>query len=160
MQSKTKRPKQTPKPQEKKEPEDLAAAEQPLFFYGPPPALLPLYTNSGFDKSIHPESLLKMMRLGCTRSEVCASWGITYGTFNDWLEQYPELAEAFVIGKPAFDAYYKVALRASAFGQAKTIREGSLFFYLKNVAGFDDAGGSHEFSDSTNAELDIVGEDG
>lgn len=144
---------------ENKEPEDLDGAEQKLFFYGPPPALIPLYLDSTFDKNKHPQNLLDSMRLGLTRSEVCAAWGITYSKFNEWLEQYPELAEAFVIGKPAFDAYYKVALRASAFGLAKGVREGSLFFYLKNVAGFDDAGGSHEFSDSTNAELDIVGED-
>lgn len=144
---------------ENKEPEDLDEAEQKLFYYGPPPALMPLYTNSGFDKKVHPESLLLMMREGKTRSEVCAAWSITYTMFNDWLTQYPELAEAFVVGKPAFDAYYKKALRDSAFGLSKGVREGSLFFYIKNVAGFDDQGGGHEYGDSTNAELDIVGED-
>ena len=134
----------------------LETPEQPLFYYGPPPAIKALYKKLEFDKEFHPEDLMKHMSEGSTRSEVCAAWGITYTKFNEWLDQYPELAEAYAVGKPAYDAYYKRSLRLSAFGQLKTVREGSLFFMLKNVAGFDEGGGSHEFNDGTGAELEFV----
>lgn len=96
------------------------------------------------------------MSKGTSRSEICASWGITYSEFNDWLEGYAELAQAYAYGKPAFDAYYKRALRDAAFGVAEKVRENSLFFMLKNQAGFDEDGGGHEFQDSQGAELEFV----
>ena len=96
------------------------------------------------------------MQEGSSRSEVCAAWGITYSTFNEWLDAFPEMAEAYAVGKPAFDAYYKKALRLSSFGQLKVVREGSLFFMLKNLAGFAEDGGGHEFGDGQGAELEFV----
>lgn len=100
--------------------------------------------------------LLAHMREGHTRSEIVAAWGITYSTFNDWLDTKAELAQAYAAGKPAYDAYYKSALRYSAFGQLQRVRENSLFFMLKNVAGFEDHGGGHEFADGQMAELEFV----
>lgn len=143
-------------PIKKPEIEGLAEAEQPLFFYGPPPAIKALYKKLEFDKDFHPEDLMKHMCEGSSRSEICAAWGITYSKFNEWLDECPELAEAYAVGKPAFDAYYKRALRLSSFGQLKMVREGSLFFMLKNLAGFDEGGGSHEFGDGQGAELEFV----
>lgn len=96
------------------------------------------------------------MRAGKSRSEIVASWGITYSRFNEWLDAYPELAEAYAVGKPAFDAYYKQALRDSSFGVARSVRENSLFFMLKNQAGFEDSGGGHEFADAQTSELEFV----
>lgn len=144
--------------EEKKKPEldGLAEPEQPLFYYGPPPAIRALYKKLEYDREFHPEDLLKHMQEGSSRSEVCAAWGITYSKFNDWLDCHAELAEAYAMGKPAFDAYYKKALRLSSFGQLKTVREGSLFFMLKNIAGYDEGGGSHEYGDGQGAELEFV----
>lgn len=136
--------------------EGLAEAEQPLFYFGPPPAIKALYKKLEFDKDFHPQDLLKHMQEGSTRSEICAAWGITYSKFNEWLDQYNELAEAYAVGKPAFDAYYKRALRHSAFKQAQSVRENSLFFMLKNIAGYDDQGGQHEYGDGESAELEFV----
>lgn len=141
------------------EPEGLVSPEQPLFYAGPPPAIRTLYFKEGFDKDFHPQDLLKHMQEGSSRSEICAAWGITYDRFNQWLDSYPELAEAYAMGKPAFDAYYKRALRHSAFGQMIKVRENSLFFMLKNVAGFDDQGGQHDFSDGTASDLEFVDDD-
>lgn len=155
-QSQTSKQKTKSKPEP--EIEGLLEAEQPLFYYGAPPAIKQLYKGEGFDKDFHPLDLLKHMQEGSSRSEICAAWGITYSKFNEWLESYAELAEAFAVGKPAFDAYYKRALRHSAFGQAKSIREGSLFFLLKNQAGFDEQGGGHEFSDGQSAEVEFIDE--
>lgn len=140
----------------KPEIEGLLEPEQPLFFYGPPPAIKALYKKLEFDRKFHPEDLLKHMLEGSSRSEICAAWGITYSRFNEWLDEHAELAEAYAVGKPGFDAYYKKALRLSAFGQLKLVREGSLFFMLKNLAGFDEGGGSHEFGDGQGAELEFV----
>lgn len=140
----------------KPEIEGLVEAEQPLFYYGPPPAIKALYKKLEFDNDFHPMDLIKHMGEGSSRSEVCAAWGITYSRFNEWLDEYAEMAEAYAIGKPLFDAYYKRALRLSAFGQLKLVREGSLFFMLKNVAGFDEGGGSHEYGDGQGAELEFV----
>lgn len=151
-------PKKKTKVEEKKkvEVEGLAEPEQPLFYYGPPPAIKALYKKLEFDSKFHPEDLLKHMQEGSSRSEICAAWGITYSKLNEWLDEHAELAEAFAMGKPSFDAYYKRAVRLSAFGQLKSVRENSLFFMLKNMAGFDEGGGQHEFGDGQTAELEFV----
>jgi len=136
----------------------LLGANQPLFYYGPPPAIKAIYKNSIYDSAFHPMNLIEQMSAGHTRSEIVASWGITYSAFNNWLESYADLAEAYAVGKPAFDAYHKQALRHSAFGQSKNVRENSLFFLLKNVAGFDENSGGHEYRDGAVAEVEFVDE--
>lgn len=136
----------------------LIGSNQPLFYYGPPPAIKQIYKSSLYDKDFHPADLVHHMRNGKSRSEIVAFWGITYSRFNDWLDSFPEMAEAYSIGKPAFDAYYKQALRDSSFGVAKSVRENSLFFMLKNQAGFDEGGGNHEYADAQSAELEFVDE--
>ena len=93
--------------------EGLAEPEQPLFYYGPPPAIKALYKKLEFDKDFHPMDLMKHMGEGSSPSEICAAWGITYSKFNEWLDECPELAEAYAVGKPSYDAYYKRALRLS-----------------------------------------------
>lgn len=159
--TKDKKKKPANKAAAKKEPEieGLEDAEQPLFYYGPPPAIKTLYKKLEFDVDFHPFDLLKHMQEGSSRSEICAAWGITYSKLNEWLDDHPELAEAYAVGKPSYDAYYKRALRHSAFGQMKGVRENSLFFMLKNIAGFDEGGGQHEFGDGQGAELEFVDED-
>ena len=137
---------------------DLDKSEQPLLYYGPPPAIKALYKKSGFDKDFHPDDLLKHMGEGSTRSEICAAWGITYQMFNDWIDTYPELSNAFAVGKPMFDAYYKRALKFMAFGMMPKARDYSFHFLIKNVAGFNDGGGDHDFSDGSNATLEFVDE--
>lgn len=127
----------------------------PVFYYGPPPAIRLLQSNNKYDKDFHPLDFLAHLREGSTRSEVCAAWGITYSTLNKWIESYPEMAEAYAVGKPAYEAYYKRALKLAAFGQLKTVKENSLFFLLKNVAGFTDDG-AHEFGDGEQAEIEFV----
>lgn len=97
--------------------------------------------------------LVKHMQEGSTLSEVCAAWGITYSKFSDWLDAYPEFAEAYKVGKPAFDAYYKRALRFVAFGMMPKARDYSLHFLLKNQVGFHDDGGHQEYAHSSAAEL-------
>lgn len=159
LKKKSKAPSRTETKKKQPEIKGLAEPEQPLLYCGPPPAIKQLYKGEGYDKDFHPHDLLKHMQEGSSRSEICAAWGVTYSKFNEWLEANPELAEAYAVGKPAFDAYYKRALRHSAFGQAKTIREGSLFFMLKNQAGFADEGGGHEFSDGQTAEVEFVDEE-
>lgn len=146
---------------DKKSPEieGLLEAEQSLFYYGPPPAIKCLYKKLEFDADFHPHDLISHMSEGSSRSEICAAWGITYSKFNDWLDDYAEMAEAYSIGKPAYDAFYKKALRLSAFGQLKLVKENSLFFMLKNVAGFDEGGGSHEYGDGQGAELEFIDEE-
>lgn len=103
--------------------------------------------------------LLYHMRDGATRSEIVAAWGITYTKFNDWLEKYAELAEAFAVGKPAFEAFWKRALRYSAFNQIAKVREESLFMIMKNSVGLSKEGGTHEYGEGEGAELDFIYED-
>lgn len=137
----------------------LAEADQPLFYYGPPPAIKATYKKLEYDSDFHPQDLVMHMQQGSSRSEICAAWGITYSMFNDWLDQYPELGMAFATGRPAFDAYYKRALRHAAFGQMKGVNEKSLFFMLKNQAGFTEDGGDHEYADGQNADIEFVDDD-
>jgi hypothetical protein len=152
------RPKAKPKTKPSHEPDGLEEPEQPLFFYGPPPSIKTLYTKNEFDRKFHPQDLLKHMQEGSTKSEICAAWGVTYSKFNEWLDAHPEFASAYAAGKPAYDAFYKRALRLAAFGQLKTVKENSLFFMLKNVAGFTEDGG-HEFSDGNEADVEFVDDD-
>jgi hypothetical protein len=149
------------KKQKQKAPVDLGLEnpEQALFFYGPPPAIKTVTQKHEYDKDFHPMDLLYHMRDGATRSEIVAAWGITYTKFNDWLEKYPELAEAFAVGKPAFEAFWKRTLRYSAFKQLQLVREDSLFMLLKNSVGFGNEGGSHEYGEGDAAELEFIYED-
>lgn len=158
------KPKRKPRQDKKKletktlenELDDLIGKEQPIFYYGPPPAIKQMYKNSGYDKNFHPADMLEHMRNGASRSEIVAAWGITYSLFNEWLDSKPELANAYAIGRPAFDAFHKRAVRLSAYGQLTRVRENSLFFMLKNIAGFEEGGGGHEYADGQNAELEFV----
>lgn len=134
----------------------LIGKEQPLFFFGPPPAIKAIYGKCEFDKDFHPQDMLEHMRNGKTRSEIVAAWGITYTKFNDWITAHPELAEAYSIGIPAFEAYYKSTLRYVSFGMMPKANSFSLHFMLKNLAGFDENGGAHEFAEAQNAELEFV----
>lgn len=154
--SRSKSIKKSPKAKPKQGVPGLIGDEQPLLFYGPPPAIKAMYKATGFDKTFHPQDLLAHMREGHSRSEIVAAWGITYSNFNEWLDSFPELAEAYAVGKPAFDAYHKRTLRYSAFGMMPEVNEKSLFFMLKNQAGFVEDGGGHEYSDGGGAELEFI----
>lgn len=146
------------KPEEKEDGEidGLLGKEQPLFFFGPPPAIAQIYKNTDYDKDFHPHDLLSHMRNGRTRSEIIAAWGITYSKFTEWIESFPEMAEALAVGVPAYDAYHKSTLRYVAFGMMPKAKEYSLHFMLKNFAGFDDSNGSHEFEDGQESDLEFV----
>lgn len=144
------------KKEEDGELEGLDGREQPLFFFGPPPAIKVLYTGTDYDKEFHPADLLAHMREGKTRSEIVAAWGITYEKFNNWIDTFPEMSEAYAVGIPAFNAYYKATLRHVSFGQMPKAKEYSLHFMLKNFAGFDDSGGAHEFADGQSASVEFV----
>jgi hypothetical protein len=137
----------------------LLGKNQPLFFFGPPPAIAQIYKHTDYDKDFHPRDLLSHMRNGKTRSEIVAAWGITYSKFTEWIESFPEMAEALSVGVPAYDAYHKSTLRYVAFGMMPKAKEHSLHFMLKNFAGFDDSNGSHEFEDGQESELEFVDDD-
>ena len=140
---------------------ELLDPEQPLFYYGPPPALKALYkTNTGFDVTFHPVDLLLQLQNGHSPDEIAASWGISSNTLTQWCDMYPELAEAKACGATAFSAYWKRALRMSAFGQLKTVKENSLFKILDNQVGFASDGGGHEFADIQGADLTFVDANG
>jgi hypothetical protein len=155
--SKTKKTLKKKKPQKPKaQSGELLNKDQELIYQGVCPAVKVLYAaNTGFDKTFHPENLLEQLRNGITPSEVATSWGISLGRFNEWLEIHPELAEARAVGATAWEAFYKRALRLSAFNMLK-VRENSLFKILDNQVGFTNEGGGHEFSDVSGAELVFV----
>lgn len=140
---------------------NLVDPEQELYYYGSPPPFKALYkTNSGFDVTFHPQDMLIQLSNGHSPAEIAASWGISAHKLNQWYEMYPELAEAKAIGATAYDAFWKRALRLSAFGQLKTVKENSLFKILDNQVGFNDQGGGHEFADVQGAELTFVDGEG
>lgn len=140
---------------------ELLDPEQPLFYYGAPPALKALYkTNTGFDASFHPIDFLLQLQNGHSPDEIAASWGISAHTIGVWCDMYPEMAEAKSVGATAFSAYWKRALRLSAFGQLKSVKENSLFKILDNQVGFSGEGGGHEFADTQGAELTFVDGEG
>jgi hypothetical protein len=140
---------------------ELLDPEQPLFYFGPPPALKALYkTNKGYDSAFHAPDMLMQLQNGHSPDEIAASWGISASTLTQWVEAYPELAEAKAVGATAFSAYWKRALRLTAFGQLKTVKENSLFKILDNQVGFNNNGGGHEFADTQGATLTFIDGDG
>ena len=140
---------------------ELLDPEQPLFYYGPPPALKALYkTNTGYDATFHPQDLLLQLQSGHSPDEIAASWGISSNTLTQWCDMYAELGEAKACGATAFSGYWKRALRMSAFGQLKTVKENSLFKILDNQVGFGSDGGGHEFADIQGADLTFVDANG
>jgi len=157
----TKAKKPTPKDKNKKQSGELVDPKQELFFYGPPPAIKALtLSNSGFDKDFHPLDMLAQLRQGNSPDEIAANWGISSTKLAEWVEAHPELAEARVVGATAYAAYWKRALKLSAFGQLLKVRENSLFKILDNQVGFSNHGGGHEFADVQNDELVFIDGDG
>ena len=152
-----------PLPEERKDAQsgELLDPEQPLFYYGPPPAFKALYkVNNGYDLDFHPKDLLLQLQSGHSPDEIAASWGISSNTLTQWCDAYAELAEAKACGATAFSGYWKRALRMSAFGQLKTVKENSLFKILDNQVGFGNDGGGHEFADTQGADLTFVDANG
>lgn len=128
--------------------------QEELIYQGVSPCIKALYVRSGYDKDFHPENFLQQLRDGHTPDEIAASWGISHGQLNEWLELYAELAQARVIGATAFKAFYKKALRLSAFKQLN-VREDSLFKILQTQVGIG-IETNDEFSDQSEAELVFI----
>lgn len=149
------KPKPKVKPKAKKaESGEIINQEQEVIYQGVCPAVRALYVQSGYDKDFHPKNFLDQLRNGHTPSEIAASWGISLGQLNEWFELYAELAQARTVGATAFEAFYKKALRLSAFKQLN-VREDSLFKILQTQVGVGSET-NHEFSDQSGAELIFI----
>ena len=149
------------KPAKKESGNVLDKKQDGLFFYGAPPAIKALYkTNKGYDSKFHPVDFLLQLQEGKDPDQVAASWGISGGTLDSWVETHPEMSEARKVGATAYAAYWKYALRLSAFGQLRTVNEKSLFKILDNQVGFNDANGGHEFADTVGADVSFIDGDG
>lgn len=149
------------KPAAKKGSGELIDKKQELFFYGPPPAIKVLYrTNKGYDKDFHPQDYLIQVSDGKDPDQVAASWGISASMLDSWVENYPEMGEARKVAATAYAAYWKQALRLSAFGQLVKVRENSLFKILDNQVGFGQDGGGHEFADTVGSDVSFVDSEG
>ena len=57
-------------------------------------------------KATMPAELIEMFSRGKTRAAFCARHSIARGTFDLWLAEYPEFAEAYEIAKLKAEAWY------------------------------------------------------
>lgn len=130
----------------------------PIKFYGLPPGLVPIKDAHKYKPTFHPVDLLKRLRCGETKDEVCAAWGITFTTLQDWLDNYPGMGEALAVGRPAFLAYWRNAVKLAATGQIVSLKENTFTFVVKNSIGWNEEG-QDAMADAANAELRFSYED-
>lgn len=65
-----------------------------------------VYIYRPYDPKYHPQYLIDLMAKGYTNSQVWAEWNISEPTFYRWRKEYPELEEAYQVGKPKFETYW------------------------------------------------------
>jgi len=83
------------------------------------------------------EKLPFMFQNGEDVAEVCAELGVRRSTFYNWVNKYPEFAEAYEFGKELSEAAWMRMGRAGAFGKIK-INAPVWFAIMRNKFGFKD----------------------
>lgn len=71
---------------------------------------------------------------GMSIPEVCGEWGISRTTYYNWIDQYPEFAEAHEIGNRDCASWWYKLTRDAASGKVKA-NAGIICFAMKNVEG-------------------------
>ena len=69
-----------------------------------------------YDPDIHPQKAKEFMEKGATKEGLAAAFGIATGTIYEWINKYPELAEAVKEGTNIADEAIVGALYKSAYG--------------------------------------------
>ncbi len=59
-----------------------------------------------FDPEVHPKDLVKRMSKGQLNVQVFKVWGISKKTFYKWIQEHPDLAEAYDQGETACEAWW------------------------------------------------------
>ncbi len=59
-----------------------------------------------FDPEFHPSDYIKQSRLGLHKVHIVLDWNISPRLFNQWINKYPELRDAYYIGQAAFQVYW------------------------------------------------------
>lgn len=103
-----------------------------------------------YDKNFHPESFIKHCAEGKWKAEILAAWGIHSNTLARWLQDHPEMKDAYLVGKECQKASFAQHYRATMNGEKKANPILTLFG-AKNIL---------DWSDSGNNDLDDVGGEG
>lgn len=83
------------------------------------------------------ENLPDMFKNGEDVAEVATKLGISRQTFYQWLDMFPEFAEAYALGKQHSEAWWSRLGRAGAAGQVQ-IQPTVWIFNMKNKFGWKD----------------------
>lgn len=83
------------------------------------------------------EKLPDMFANGESVEEVCQELKITRRCFYDWVEKYPEFADAYELGKQASQAWWLKLGRAGATGKVQ-VQPSIWIFNMKNRLGWKD----------------------
>lgn len=83
------------------------------------------------------EQLPDMFANGESVEEVCQELKISKRAFYDWVERYPEFAEAYELGKQASHAWWIKLGRAGATGKVQ-VQPTIWIFNMKNRLGWKD----------------------
>lgn len=91
------------------------------------------FKNSQYYKRKFAKQLIEGMRAsGKTIEHCCKEWGITRKTYQKWVQQYPEFAEAADQGDQDFYIYWYELGQKGASGQQK-INAGVYNFVMTNL---------------------------
>lgn len=93
-------------------------------------------THSKYKKEFA-EELPQMFANGESVAEVCIQLGVTRRAFYDWVEKYPDFADAYQDGKMHAEAWWSKLGRAGAAGKVD-IQPTVWIFNMKNKFGWVD----------------------
>lgn len=86
------------------------------------------------------DTILEHMANGMSVAECCAQLGISYGTWRNWLERYPEFCEAVEIGFTLCQAWWESKGRTNLLNKdfnnpLYSLVMGHRFGYVKQLSG-------------------------
>lgn len=83
-------------------------------------------------KSEYCDLLIKLAKDGDSRAAFCMSVGITYTTFHNWVNKYPEFAHAYELSLPCKQAFYEKTMKQAATGKLPNCNATALMGIMNN----------------------------
>lgn len=102
------------------------------------------------------DNLPSMFAAGESVAEVCQQIGVSRRAFYDWVEKYPEFAEAYECGRLASEAWWNKLGRAGAAGKVD-IQPTVWIFNMKNRFDWrDKTENNHTSADGTMSPHSVI----
>ena len=98
-------------------------------------------SESPYDKDVHPERMVELMKDGKTVSQVAADFGVSRTTLYKWRDKYPDMKLAFELGETHARAGYDLLIAQRSLEPSKDHDATLLIFQgkarFKDLRGLD-----------------------